>query len=286
MTIDHVIDRASSDAVRGYWQAVARGGEVPPWEDLGTEPDGVVTARVEDPPGLWLQPPDAGTRAAILAVHGGGFVSGSALTHSRLFGHLALAAGVPVFAMDYGLVPERVFPGQLAQAARAYRWLRGRASSVALAGDSCGALLAVGLALQTESRDAVPRSLFLMSPWVDLEACGASYDRGTDPFFTRDLVRGLADGYLAGAYAHDVRTAPLDADLRDLPPTLVQVGGDEALLDDAVALARRLAVAGVDVRLDIAPGQLHTFQMAVGRSDAATRAISEAGAWLRSILVP
>jgi len=53
MTIDHVIDRTSSDAVRGYWQAVARGGEVPPWEDLGTEPGGVVTACVEDPPGLW-----------------------------------------------------------------------------------------------------------------------------------------------------------------------------------------------------------------------------------------
>ncbi|GAA5201232.1 alpha/beta hydrolase fold domain-containing protein [Microbacterium jejuense] len=286
MTIDHVIDRTSSDAVRGYWQAVARGGEVPPWQDLGAEPVGIEATRIADPPGLWLQPPGADTGAAVLAVHGGGFVSGSALTHSRLFGHLALAAGVPVFAMDYGLVPGHVFPSQLEQTARAYRWLRGRASRVALAGDSCGALLVLGLALQAQSADAASRALFLMSPWTDLDAAGASYERGTDPFFTREVVRALADAYLAGAYRHDLRTAPLEADLRDLPPTLVQVGGDEALLDDAVALARRLGLAGAEVRLDVAPGRLHTFQMAVGRSDAATRAIAEAGAWLRSILVP
>ncbi|GAA5210884.1 alpha/beta hydrolase [Microbacterium kyungheense] len=274
---------AASDVNRRHWEAVARGGDVPPWQDLGTEPEGVVATRVDEPPGLWLQPPDADTRAAILGIHGGGFVSGSSATHARLFGHLALAARTPVFAMDYGLVPAHVFPSQVEQVAIAHRWLSERASRVAVAGDSCGALLALGRALQP---DAAPRGLFLMSPWTDLAAGGASYDRGADPFFTRDVVRGLAEAYLAGAYRHDVRTAPLDADLRDLPPTLVQVGGDEALLDDAVALVRHAGAAGVDVRLDIAAGQLHTFQMAAGRSDAATRAIAEAGAWLRSILVP
>jgi acetyl esterase/lipase len=240
---------------------------------------------MDDPPGRWLQPPEAAQGVAVLAIHGGGFVSGSSTTHARLFGRLAVAARVPVFAMDYGLVPEHVFPSQLEQTVHAYRWLRERVARVALAGDSCGALLAVGLALQEADADAL-RGLFLMSPWTDLEAAGASYDRGADPFFTREVVRGLAAAYLAGAYPHDMRTSPLDADLRDLPPTLVQVGGKEALLDDAVALVRRLGAAGVDVRLDIAAGELHTFQMAVGRSDAATRAITEAGAWLRSILVP
>jgi acetyl esterase/lipase len=286
MTIDHVIDRSTSDANRRHWQAVAEGGEVPPWQDLAAEPIGIVTTRIDDPPGLWLQPPAADTGAAVLAVHGGGFVSGSAETHARLFGHLALAARVPVFAMEYGLVPDHVFPSQLGQTAHAYRSLRDRAGRVAVAGDSCGALLALGLALQAGLPVPAPDALFLMSPWTDLDARGASYDRGTDPFFTREVVRALADGYLAGAYRHDLRTAPLEADLRDLPPTLVQAGGDEALLDDAVALARRLGAAGVGVRLDIAPGELHTFQMTVGRTDAATRAISDAGAWLRSILVP
>ncbi|MBD3941252.1 alpha/beta hydrolase fold domain-containing protein [Microbacterium sp. NEAU-LLC] len=253
MTIDRDLDRTTPDANRRHWQAVAAGGEVPPWQELGAEPTGIVATRIDDPPGLWLQPAGGDTSAAVLAVHGGGFVGGSALTHARLFGHLALAAGVPVFAMDYGLVPEHVFPSQLEQTAHAYRWLRARVPRVALAGDSCGALLALGLALQAEDRDAAPRALFLMSPWTDLDAAGASYDHGTDPFFTRDVVRSLADAYLAGAYRHDLRTAPLDADLRDLPPTLVQAGGDEALLDDAVALARRLGLAGVDVRLDIGP---------------------------------
>jgi monoterpene epsilon-lactone hydrolase len=217
----------TTDPNRALWEARAHGEETPTWESLASEPDGIEQDTVDVPAGLWLRPPDAVTGPVILAIHGGGFVSGSVATHRRMFGHLARAAGVAMLAA----------------------------------------------------------SLLLMSAWTDLEATGASYDSGSDPFFTRELVRGLAAGYLAGADPHDPLAAPLHADLRRLPPTYLQAGAEESLLDDSRQLAGRLAGAGVDVHLDEFADQVHTFQMGAGRTQAAGEAIGRGGSWLQSTLM-
>ena len=97
-------------------------------------------------------------------------------------------------------------------------------------------------------------------------------------------MRALGVGYLAGADPRDPLAAPLHADLRGLPPTYLQVGAEEALLDDSRRFAERLRAAGVDVRLDEFADQLHTFQMTAGHTAVADDAISKAGSWLHSIL--
>jgi acetyl esterase/lipase len=203
-----------------------------------------------------------------------------------VFGHLAKAAGVATLAVEYGLVPDHVFPSQLDTVTAAYRGLLDRgATAVAVAGDSCGATLALGLAVRARDEGLPPpAALLLISAWTDLEATGASYDTGSDPFFTRDVVRGLGAGYLAGADARDPLAAPLRADPRGLPPTYLQVGAEEALLDDSRRLAERMRKAGVDVRIDEFADQLHTFQMAAGRSAVADEAIGRAASWLQSTL--
>ena len=127
--------------------------------------------------------------------------------------------------------------------------------------------------------------MLLISTWSDFEASGKSYDGGSDPFFTRDIVRALGEGYLAGADPQDPLAAPIHADLRGLPPTYLQVGAEESLLDDSRRLAERLRDAGVEARLDEFAGELHTFQMAAGHTAVADEAISRAGSWLRSTLV-
>jgi monoterpene epsilon-lactone hydrolase len=275
----------ASDPIRTHWEAAAR-DEESDWGALATEPDGIDEERVDDPAGLWLRPRDALTGAAVLAVHGGGFISGSAATHRRMFGHLARAAGVPTFAVEYGLVPEHVFPSQIETVTNAYRWLLdGGATSVAVLGDSCGAALALAVALRArDSGITPPASVLLISAWVDLEATGDSYDTGSDPFFTRELVRDLGSGYLAGAGSRDPLAAALHADAHGLPPTYLQVGADESLLDDSKRLANHLRDSGVDTRFDEFPGQLHTFQMAAGRTAVADDAIERAGSWLRSTM--
>jgi acetyl esterase/lipase len=233
------------------WEAWARGGEPPAWESLTAEPDGIEQEKVDVPAGLWLRPPGALAGAAALGIHGGGFVGGSAATHSRLFGHLARAAGVATLAVDYELVPDHVFPSQLDTVVAAYQWLLDQGTTnVAVVGDSSG----------------------------------VSYDTGSDPFFTREVVLGLAAGYLAGADPRDPFAAPLHADLRGLPPVYLQAGAEESLLDDSRRLCGRLREAGVDVRLDEFADQVHTFQMGAGRTQVADEAIGQAGSWLRSTL--
>jgi epsilon-lactone hydrolase len=278
----------TTDPNRALWEAQARGEQAPTWESLSAEPAGIEHENVDVPAGLWLRPPGAATGSVVLAIHGGGFVGGSVETHRRMFGHLARAAGVPTFAVEYGLVPDQVFPSQLDTVVAAYRWLLDRgATDVAVAGDSCGATLALAVALRARDEGlSRPASLLLISAWTDLEATGASYDSGSDPFFTRAVVRGLAAGYLAGADPHDPLAAPLHADLRGLPPVYLQAGAEESLLDDSKRLADRLRDAGVDARLDEFADQVHTFQMGAGRTQVADDAIGRAGSWLRSTLTP
>ena len=263
----------TDDLNRLLWQERAAGDDSRPWESLTTEPAGITAEPGEH--GLWLRPPGADDERVLLAIHGGGFVSGSIETHWRMFGHLALAAGTTTLVVEYGLVPEHVFPAQLDQVSAAYRAVAGK--RVALVGDSCGGTLALGVARRFPK--AGPAALMLISPWVDLTNSGASYDAGTDPFFTRELTRELAAAYLAGADPADPDVDPLRG-AAALPPTYVQVGGDEALLDDA----RMLAEHAPAVELDVIPGQLHTFQMAAGRSRVADDAIRRAGSWLRRTL--
>ena len=240
----------TEDANRALWQAWAHGDRSRDWESLTAEPDGIRQEAVAAPPGMWLRPSAGANGPALLAIHGGGFVGGSVQTHRRMFGHLARAAGTATFAVEYGLVPDHVFPSQLDTVVGAYRWLRETgATRVAVVGDSAGATLVVGLAVRARDEGLPsPDALLLLSAWTDLEATGASYDTGSDPFFTRETVRALGVGYLAGADPRDPLAAPLHADLRGLPPTYLQVGAEEALLDDSRRFAERLRAAGVDVR--------------------------------------
>ncbi|GAA1999048.1 alpha/beta hydrolase [Microbacterium ulmi] len=276
----------TTDPNRRHWELVARSPDATDWGELAREPAQLRTERVERPAGAWLRPPRPVSDAALLCIHGGGFVSGSVATHRRMFGHLADASRLPAFAVEYGLVPQHVHPDQLETVVAAHRWLVGQGfARIAVLGDSCGALLAIWLAQRMRGIGfAPPIALVLLSAWVDLEADGGSYDSAPDPFFTRDIVRSLAAAYLAGADPRDPRIAVLRADLSGLPPVLLQVGGDEALRDDSIRLAERLRVYDVPVRLEEFEGQLHTFQMAAGRSAAADDAIGRAGRWLRSIL--
>ncbi len=276
----------TEDANRALWQAWAHGDRSRAWEALTAEPAGIREEAVAAPPGMWLRPAAAVTGPVVLAIHGGGFVGGSVQTHRRMFGHLARAAGTATFAVEYGLVPDHVFPSQLDTVVEAYRWLHETgATRVAVMGDSVGATLAVGVAVRArDERLPSPDALLLLSACTDLEATGASYDNGSDPFFTREIVRAVGAGYLAGADPRDPLAAPLHADLRGLPPTYLQVGAEEALLDDSRRFAERLHAAGVDVRVDEFADQLHTFQMAAGHTAVADDAISKAGTWLHSIL--
>ncbi|WP_245871320.1 alpha/beta hydrolase [Asanoa hainanensis] len=254
------------------------------WGDLTAEPRGVDYLEVEH--GLRLVPHgvrDSG--AALLCLHGGGFVSGSVFTHRKLYGHLAKAIGVPALIAHQRHTPEQPFPAQQEDALAAYTWLVGQGfDRLVLAGDSAGGGLAVTATLAARARDLpAPAALLLISPWVDMAVSGDSFDTNAerDGFFYRDVVLELAAMYLAGRDPRDPAVNPLHADLTGLPPTFIQVGADETLLDESRMLEKRAREFGVEVRRDVFEEQQHTFQMAAGRAPEADDAIRRFADWVR-----
>jgi len=287
-----------SEAVRRRWEAswlamVEPGFEAPDdesWGDLTAEPRGVDYLETEagGMPAMWAVPKGATTDRVLMCMHGGGFMGGSIYTHRKMFGHLAKAAGARALVVSYHLLPEGVFPVPADDVTNAYRWLLDQgisASRIAFAGDSVGGWLAVIVQLRAREQGLpLPAAALLMSPCVDMETTGKSYEtnRDSDPFFKQDVVRGIIGGFLGeGTDAADPRVNPLYADLSGLGPVYIQAGADETLADDARLLDAHARKAGVEVRLDIFPGMLHTFQMAAGRAPEADDAIRELAGWVR-----
>jgi acetyl esterase/lipase len=286
-----------SEAVRRRWEAArlamvdpgAEGPDDESWGDLTAEPRGVDYLETEagGVAAMWAVPKRSGTDRVLLCLHGGGFVSGSIYTHRKMFGHLAKAVGVRALLVGYRLLPAGgVYPVPVDEVAAVYRWLLDQgtaASHIAFAGDSAGAWLAVTVQLRARDQGRpLPAAAVLISPIADMEANGESYETSKDPFFQRDLVRGLARSFLGETGdPRDPLASPMYADLTGLSPVYIQVGGDEALLDDACQLDERARKAGVDSRLDVFPGMLHTFQMAAGRAPEADEAVRRMAAWVR-----
>ena len=220
--------------------------------------------------GDWVKAANVASDAPpILYIHGGAFSMCSPETHRGLISELSAAARRPVFAVRYRFVPKYPFPAAADDALIAYRWLTegsaitASSGTVALAGDSAGGQLAAATALGArEHRLPTPDAMLLMSPVLDL-TCQLAMDRDLrrrDPFASAISASRTMGLYVAGADPADPRISVLDADLTDMPPTLIQVGGREMLLDDSRVFAKRLQTAGVSSQLQVFRGQIHVFQ--------------------------
>lgn len=241
-------------------------------------------------PAEWSLAPGSDPGTVLIYLHGGGYCSGSIRSHRGMVGEIGRAAGIRTLALGYRLAPEHPFPAALEDTVAAYRSLRMSgipARRIVLAGDSAGAGLGLATALSLRAaRENLPRCLWLLSPWVDLEMTGATMatKAAVDPLIHRDYLESLASAYTAGANPRAPLISPLNADLAGLPPTLVQVGACETLLDDAVRLARALGAANVAATLEIWPEMIHAWPIWWRRLQSGRRAIAHAGAFLREKL--
>jgi len=207
---------------------------------------------------------------AVLYLHGGAFFAGSPRTHRVLGDALARALGASVFLCDYRLAPEHPYPAALEDALAVWQGLLDlgyRPDQLIIAGDSAGGGLALAqaLALKAQGRP-LPLALLLISPFTDLslDSDAMRSMAARDPMLSRTLLARGADWYRRDIAADDPRVSPRYADLTGLPPLLVQVGSEEILLDDALALERQAREAGVCVECQIWPGLWHDFQLLQG----------------------
>ena len=191
-------------------------------------------------------------------------------------------------AVEYRLAPENPYPAAHEDAMTAWRFLRKQgiaARNIAMGGDSAGGNLTITLI--NRLRDAVeeqPACAWLASPWTDLTMSGASLE-------TKDhidlLIHKAYLAELASAYAPapidrgGPLISPLFSDLRGFPPTLIQVGSSETLLDDAVRFARAAGLVDVNVTLQIWPHMIHAWAMWNAKLTEGRQALEQAGEFMR-----
>ena len=242
-------------------------------------------------PGEWSIVPGADASRALMVFHGGGYCSGSIASHRRMATEAGRAGGLRTLAVGYRLAPEHPFPAALDDALTAWRLLRRQgcpAKRIAVGGDSAGANLTLALAGELKrAGEDLPGCLWLVSPWTDLAMTGATLasKSAVDPLIHKEYLEELANAYAPdGLDRKDPRISPLYADLEGLPPTLIQVGSAETLLDDAVRVAAAAGAADVSVTLEIWPHMIHAWPLWNAGLEPGRRALAHLGAFLRENL--
>lgn len=227
----------------------------------------------------------------LIYFHGGGYCSGSIRSHRRMVSEAGRAAGIRTLAVGYRLAPEHPFPAAFDDALTAWRFVRQRgiaAAHVAVGGDSAGGGLTAALINHLrEAGEEQPACAWLVSPWTDLTMSGATLSSkdAVDPLIHKPYLEELAGAYLPAAIDRkDPRASPLYADLRGFPPTLIQSGSDETLLDDSVRFAAAAGTADVAVTLEIWPHMIHAWHLWNAHLEDGRRALASAGAFMRAHL--
>jgi acetyl esterase/lipase len=246
--------------------------------------DEVTFSTVEDAKikGFWCMPKSGEIRATMLYLHGGGY-SFYPKAYAGFIASVTLAAKSRTFALDYRLTPEHCFPAQLEDALNAYRWILGQGHAPdrsVLAGDSAGGNLAIALILSArELKLRLPALALLLSPGVAADSDeGSMVNNEKFDYVDRRMVRQWAEWFCDASQWTNPMVAPVNADLRELPPLYIQAGGAEVLRDPIEAFVARAREQGADVTLETWENMVHDFQLfgdKAPQSAAALRRIGE-----------
>lgn len=222
----------------------------------------------------------------IFHIHGGVFFLGSLKTHRAFLSQIAARTQMQVLHVDYPLSPEHPFPEAVEALFAVYLNLLEQgiqAKDIILSGDSCGANLAVALAIKIRQAQLEQVSgLILLSPFLDLTLTSESlrFNQKHDALLSIEALETGIDYYLPKEIDRgDPRVSPVFEDLTGLPPTLIQVGSKEILMDDGKRFQQQAEAAGVEVEFKIYTGMWHNFQMFSAWFEEAQQALADLAAF-------
>lgn len=237
-------------------------------------------------PSEWVIPAEMGSERVILYLHGGAYNAGSTRSHRALAANIAYAAHARALTIDYRLAPEHPYPAALVDAFSAYRWLLDegfRPEQIIVTGDSAGGGLAIALLTALRERGyPMPAAAIVLSPWTDLSASGASWQENAkvDYLIHGSKLMEAARLYLQDTSPQTPLASPVYANLKGLPPLLIQVGSEEVLLSDSQRLAKHARLSGVDVTLEVWEEMQHVWQFAARFLPEARQAIDRIGEFI------
>ena len=235
----------------------------------------------------WVAAEGTSDSRVVLYLHGGGYIIGSPRTHRPLMAWLSRESAGKVLGLDYRLAPEHPFPAPVEDSVAAYRWLLDEGydpARISVGGDSAGGGLTIAALVQFRYLGLpMPGAAVCISPWVDMEGLGESMvtRAAVDPMVDKENLLISAKTYLGGSNPRAPLAAPLYADLRGLPPTLIQVGDAEVLLDDSTRLAGVAREAGVEVRMEVWDDMIHVWHLFAPILPEGLQAIAQAGEFIK-----
>lgn len=212
-------------------------------------------------PGEWLTPPGSGS-GVILYFHGGGYVLGSPSSHRGLAARLAAFASSRALCIDYRRAPEHPYPAAEEDAFAAWQGLTRSGTApgqIAVAGDSCGAALALTVALTAkEAGEPLPAVVGMICPWLDINAVPNPAAFRREPLLTPRMLARWASSYVPPD-STDASPDLLASDLDGLPPLIVHSAGDDPLSQDVERLDRRTSTTGTRLEHTHYDGLWHDF---------------------------
>jgi acetyl esterase/lipase len=224
-----------------------------------------------------------GSLPAFMYFHGGGWVLGDYPTHERLVRDLVAGSGAVAVFVNYTPSPEAGYGVAIREAYAATRWVAEHGAQIgvdgkrlAVAGNSVGGNMAAVVSLMAKEKGAPAlRSQVLLWPVTDAGFDTASYKEfANGHFLTRDMMIWFWDNYTRDAAARrEIHAAPLQAStaqLKGLPPALIQTAEFDVLRDEGEAYARKLDAAGVVVKSVRYNGMIHDFGLLNALSDVPT----------------
>jgi acetyl esterase/lipase len=204
--------------------------------------------------------------------HGGGWVLGDFPTHERLVRDLVAGSGAAAVFVNYTPSPEAHYPVAINQAYAATKWVAEHGKEInvdgkrlAVAGNSVGGNMAAVVALMAKDK-GTPAIRFqaLLWPVTDANFETASYNQFAEGhFLSKNMMKWFWDNYTTDAgQRNEIYASPLratTAQLKGLPPALVQTAEADVLRDEGEAYARKLDAAGVPVTAVRYNGMIHDY---------------------------
>ncbi|WP_193044916.1 alpha/beta hydrolase [Mycolicibacterium baixiangningiae] len=209
---------------------------------------------------------------ALLWIHGGGYILGTAAQDDELCRRFARQLGITVASVDYRLAPESPYPTPVEDCYAALTWLARLPAvdpqRVAIGGASAGGGLAASLALLTRDRGELqPVAQLLVYPMIDdrtVERRGL--DNPGHRLWNQASNRFGWSAYL-GEADRDVAVPARREDLAGLPPAWIGVGTLDLFHDEDLAYAERLRAAGVPCQVEVVQGAFHGFDGVLPKAD-------------------
>ena len=231
----------------------------------------------------WFSQPSSDPDRVVLYFHGGGYSTGSINSHRDFLARLCIASGMRVLAADYRLAPEHPFPAPLEDSLAVYRWLieeQGiHPDRIVMGGESAGAGLTLATLVSVRDDELpLPAGAVLISGWFDLDSRSTSmqFNRHYD-FVTRLGIRAMAKRYAPPSEHSNPLVSPVHAEMRGLPPLLIQVGAAETLLDDSLRVTESARRQGVEVKLEVWPDMIHAWHVFAPMLEEGRQAIDRIG---------